>query len=257
MTPAYERIKVERAGAVETIWLSNPQRRNAIGPRMINELLSALDDARAADAVRSIVLTGDGKAFCAGGDFGGATDESNLPHKGDFADLLLALYRSDKPVIAKVNGDALGGGLGLAAACTFAVASNGARLGTPEIDLGLFPMMIMAVLCRHVPRRRLAEMMLFGEKIGAEEAVRFGLLNRAVAPDALDAEVKAMGDAIAQKSATTVRLGLRALAEQEGMDLERALPMLRDRLSEVLATDDAREGLTAFLEKRPPRWTGR
>jgi len=257
MTRSYERIRVARDAEVETIWLSNPPRRNAIGPRMMNELLWALEDARAADDVRSIVLTGEGQTFCAGGDFTGAAHDSELPHKGDFADLLLALYRSDKPVIAKVNGDALGGGLGLAAACTFAVASTKARLGTPEIDVGLFPMMIMAVLSRRMPRRRLTEMMLFGEKLGAEEAARLGLINRAVAPEALDAAVKTISDAIASKSATTVRLGLRAIAAQDDLDLERALPMLRDRLSEVLATDDAREGLMAFLEKRPPRWTGR
>ena len=256
MTRSYERIRVERGGGVETIWLSNPPRRNAIGPRMMNELLWALADARAADEVRSIVLTGEGKTFCAGGDFTGATHESELPHKGDFADLLLDLYRSDKPVVAKVNGDALGGGLGLATACTFAVASTTARLGTPEIELGLFPMMIMAVLSRHVPRRRLTEMMLLGQKVSAEEGARLGLVNRAVAPEALDAEVTAITAAIAGKSATTVRLGLRALAAQDDLDLERALPMLRDRLSEVLATDDAREGLMAFLEKRVPRWTG-
>jgi enoyl-CoA hydratase/carnithine racemase len=257
MTRSYERLKVTRAGGVETISLSNPPRRNAIGPRMMNELLWALEDARAADDVRSIVLTGEGTTFCAGGDFTGATHESELPHKGDFADLLLSLYRSDKPVIARVNGDALGGGLGLAAACTFAVASTKARLGTPEIDVGLFPMMIMAVLSRRLPRRRLTEMMLYGEKMDAEEAARLGLINRAVAPEELDAAFKAIGDTIASKSATTVRLGLRALAAQDDLGLERALPMLRDRLSEVLATDDAREGLMAFLEKRPPRWTGR
>jgi methylglutaconyl-CoA hydratase len=257
MTRSYERLKVERAGGVETISLSNPPRRNAIGPRMMNELLWALEDARAADDVRSIVLTGEGTTFCAGGDFTGATHESELPHRGDFADLLLSLYRSDKPVVARVNGDALGGGLGLAAACTFAVASTKARLGTPEIDVGLFPMMIMAVLSRRIPRRRLTEMMLYGEKMDAEEAARLGLVNRAVAPAELDAAVKAICDTIASKSATTVRLGLRALAAQDDLELERALPMLRDRLSEVLATDDAREGLMAFLEKRPPRWTGR
>ncbi len=100
-------------------------------------------------------------------------------------------------------------------------------------------------------------MMLFGEKFDAEEAVRLGLVNRAVAPDRLDAEVKAITDKIATKSATTVRLGLRAFAEQDDYELERALPMLRDRLAEVLATDDAREGLMAFLEKRSPRWTGK
>ena len=257
MTRTYERIQAARSGGVETIVLDNPSRRNAIGPQMINELLWALDDACAADDVRSIVLTGAGKAFCAGGDFTGAPDQSRLAHRGDFADLLLAVYRSDKPVIARVNGDAMGGGLGLAAASTFAVASSNARFGTPEIEVGLFPMMIMAVLARHVPRRRLIEMMLFGERFDAQEAARLGLVNRAVAPERLDAEVKKITDAIASKSVTSVRLGLRAFAAQDDLDLDRALPLLRDRLAECLATDDAREGLMAFLEKRPPRWTGK
>jgi enoyl-CoA hydratase/carnithine racemase len=151
----------------------------------------------------------------------------------------------------------MGGGLGLVAASTFAVASTEAKLGTPEIDVGLFPMMIMAVLAKHVPRRRLLEMMLFGEKLSAEEAARLGLVNRAVAPGELDAEVRRMTDAVASKSPSTVRLGLRAFAAQDDMDLEAALPMLRGRLAECLATDDAREGLMAFLEKRTPKWTGK
>ncbi|HXN30717.1 MAG TPA: enoyl-CoA hydratase-related protein [Polyangiaceae bacterium] len=257
MTRAYERIKVGRDGAVETIALSYPERRNAIGPRMASELLWALEDARAADDVRAIVLTGEGDAFCAGGDFAeittGVTDWK-LPRKGDVVDLWLALFRSDKPVIARVNGHALGGGLGLAAASTFAVASTMAKLGTPEIDVGLFPMTIMAVLARQVPRRRMLEMMLLGETFGAEEAARLGLVNRAVAPDRLDAEVKTITDAIIGKSPSAVRLGLRAFAAQDDLDLEQALLMLRERLAECIATDDAREGLQAFLEKRRPRW---
>ena len=257
----YERIKVERDGLVEKITLNHPKRRNAIGPRMATELWWAIDDARTSDGVRSIVLTGEGTAFCSGGDFAEITSgppapPSSLPPR-DFAELLLAIARSDKPIVAKVNGDALGGGLGLAAACTFAVASTGATLGTPEINVGIFPMVIMAVLSRHVPRRRLVEMMLLGEKLGAEEAARFGLVNRAVAPERLDAEVGAITDALASKSPTAVRLGLRAYAAHDGLDLERALPLLHDRLLEILGTDDAREGLTAFLEKRRPSWTGR
>lgn len=256
----YGRIKVARAGGVETITLYNPERRNAIGPQMTNELLWALEDARGADEVRAIVLTGEGKAFCAGGDFAqmtGAADAAKLPHRGDYADLLLALAKSDKPVVARVNGHAMGGGLGLVAASTFAVASTEAKLGTPEIDVGLFPMMIMAVLARIVPRRRLLEMMLTGEKLDAQEAARLGIVNRAVAPEQLDAEVKRVTDAIASKSPVTVRLGLRAFAAQDDLDLEKALPMLRDRLAECLSTEDAREGLMAFLEKRQPKWTGK
>jgi enoyl-CoA hydratase/carnithine racemase len=256
----YGRIKVARDGGVETITLAYPERRNAIGPRMTNELLWALDDARAAPEVRSIVLTAEGKAFCSGGDFAEMTSgvvESTLPPRGDYSDLLLALSKTDKPVVARVNGHAMGGGLGLVAASTFAVASSEAKLGTPEIDVGLFPMMIMAVLARLVHKRRLLEMMIFGEKLDAAEAMRLGLVNRVASPDALDAEVKKITDAIASKSPSTVRLGLRAFAAQEDLELEKALPMLRERLGECLATDDAREGLMAFLEKRAPKWSGR
>jgi enoyl-CoA hydratase/carnithine racemase len=256
----YGRIKVAREGGVETLTLYNPERRNAIGPQMANELLWALEDARADAEVRAIVLMGEGKAFCAGGDFAEMTSgvqAAKLPHKGDYADLLVALAKSDKPVVARVNGHAMGGGLGMVAASTFAIASTDAKLGTPEIDVGLFPMMIMAVLARIVPRRRLLEMMLMGEKFDAQEAARLGIVNRAVAPEQLDAEVKKVTDALASKSPIAVRLGLRAFAAQDDMDLEKALPMLRDRLAECLSTDDAREGLTAFLEKRQPKWTGK
>lgn len=257
----YGRIRVERRdGGVELITLNNPERRNAIGPRMANELLWALEDARADDAVRTIVLTGEGKAFCAGGDFaemtGGAV-ASELAHKGDYADLLKALVRSDKPVVARVNGVAMGGGLGLVAACTFAVAVSDAKLGTPEIDVGLFPMMIMAVLARHVPRRRLLQMMLLGEKFDATEAQRIGLVNEVVPADGLDPAVARITSSLAAKSPLVVRLGLRAFADQDELELEAALPLLRNRLAECLATDDAREGLTAFLQKRPPQWTGK
>jgi enoyl-CoA hydratase/carnithine racemase len=256
---SYARIRVSREGAVETITLAYPQRGNAIGPQMIGELLAALAAARAAAEVRAIVLTGEGKAFCVGGDFSQMAAPGEGPRdpgSSDFGELLLALARSDKPVIARVNGDAMGGGLGLVAASTFAIASAEAKLGTPEVDVGIFPMMIMAMLTRNVPRRRLLEMMLLGQRLDADEAVRVGLVNRTASPAALDAEVRALTDAIAAKSPLALRLGLRAFAAQDDLDLERAIPLLRERLAECLATDDAREGLTAFLEKRAPRWRG-
>ncbi len=257
---AYQRIRVARGGGVETITLHYPERRNAIGPVMVNELLYALDDARAAEGVSAIVLTGEGKAFCAGGDFAqmtGGADGPVLPPKGDYADLLLTMVNHDKPIVAKVNGAAMGGGLGLVAASTFAIASTEATLGTPEINVGLFPMMIMAVLQRLVPRRRLVEMMLFGEKLTAEDAHRAGIVNRVVAPGELDGAVALVVNKLAQKSPLTVALGLRAFAAQDDLELEAALPLLRERLAQILATDDAREGLMAFLEKRSPKWTGK
>lgn len=260
-TRLYGKIRVAEEGPVLRVTLFNPERRNAIGPQMINELLYALDDAHDDDDVRVIVLTGDGKAFCAGGDFaqmtGGGADGPELPPKGDYADLLLRMTRAEKPIVARVNGPAMGGGLGLVAASTFAVAQTDAKLGTPEIDVGLFPMMIMAVLARVVPRRKLLEMMLFGQKLTADEALAAGLVNRVVHVDDLDGAVKKMTDAVVAKSPSTIALGLRAFAEQGDMALAEALPLLRGKLAECLGTDDAREGLMAFMEKRAPVWKGR
>ena len=258
---AYTMIRVAVEGGVATVTLTNPARKNAIGPAMVNELLHALADAADDAEVRAVVLTGAGDAFCAGGDFaqmtGGATGGEALPSKGDYADLLLAMTRATKPIVARVNGHAMGGGLGLVAASHFAVAARSAKLGTPEVNVGLFPMMIMAVLQRVVPRRRLLEMMLLGERLEADQAAAIGLVSRAVEPAELDAAVKLITDAVVSKSPLTLRLGLEAFAAQDDLDLETALPLLRARLGAVLGTDDAREGLTAFLEKRTPKWSGK
>jgi enoyl-CoA hydratase/carnithine racemase len=258
---ADEAASDEATSAVRRITLKNPARKNAIGPVMVNELLWALDDAASDDAVRAIVLTGAGDAFCAGGDFAQMTGDAALtdalPPKGDYADLLLAMARSPKPIVARVNGAAMGGGLGLVAASHFAVVDEAAKLGTPEIDVGLFPMMIMAALARVVPQRRLLSMMLLGERMTGAEATAIGLCSRAAPEDQLDAEVRAITDRLATKSPVAVRMGLEAWADQADLALADALPLLRERLGRILATDDAREGLTAFLEKRRPRWTGR
>ncbi|MBX3226665.1 MAG: enoyl-CoA hydratase/isomerase family protein [Labilithrix sp.] len=253
----FGKLRVADERGVRVLTLNNPERRNAIGPQMVNELLHALEAAHADAGVRVIVLTGEGSAFCAGGDFTSMNDESGLAHKGDYADLLLAMTRAEKPIVARVNGHAMGGGLGLVAASTFAIAETNAKLGTPEIDVGLFPMMIMAVLARLVPRRALLDMMLMGRKLTAAEAHAIGLVN-AVHPAAdLDAAVARVTDALAAKSPITIALGLRAFAEQDDMALAEALPMLRGKLTEALATEDAQEGLAAFLQKRAPVWKGR
>lgn len=260
MSSTYTTLIVsDGAHGARTLTLNRPERRNAIGPPMVGELHDALALAFGDEAVRTVVLTGAGKAFCAGADFGQLT-EGQAPlatSRGDYAELLLALVRAPKPVVARVNGAAFGGGLGLVAASTFAVADAGAEFGTPEVNVGLFPMMIMAVLSRLVPRRRLLEMMLLGERLSADEALAHGLVGRVAPAGGLDAEVDRLAAKLAQKSPAALRLGLGAFADQDDLALGEALPMLRERLGACLATDDAREGLTAFLEKRAPRWTGR
>ena len=256
----YRTILVETGEGVATITLNVPERKNPIGPQMVNELLWALDDAKDDGAVRVIVLTGAGDAFCAGGDLkqmSGGGDGPTLPPKGDYSDLLLRFPALGKPTIARVNGVAMGGGLGLVASCDFAIAKESAVLGTPEIKRGLFPMMIMAVLARVVSRRRLLEMMLLGDKLSAARAAELELVNRAVPDDALDAEVDALAARLAAQSPTALRLGLTAYHHQADRALDEALPYLAQQLFAILGTDDAREGLSAFLEKRPPVWTGR
>lgn len=256
----YATILVETGADRTTVTLNRPDRRNALGPQMVNELLYAFGDAFDHEPTRCVVLAGAGKVFCAGGDFaqmtGGGVDLP-LPPKGDYADLLSLMVRAPKPIVARVHGHAMGGGIGLVAASTFAVAAEGAKLGTPEIDVGLFPMMIMAVLARIVPRRKLLEMMLFGQRLSAAEALALGLLNDVTDPTALDASVDQICDRIASKSPITVKLGLEAFADQADLSMDQALPLLRERLGACLATEDAVEGLTAFMQKRPPRWKGR
>jgi enoyl-CoA hydratase/carnithine racemase len=260
---AFRTIRLEHdGGGVATITLNRPDRKNPLGPEMVNELVIALDECRDASAVRVIVITGAGKAFSAGGDLkqmsGGASEEGEpLPHRGDYADLLLRFPALGKPTIARVPGVAMGGGLGLVASCDFAIACESAKLGTPEIARGLFPMMIMAVLRRVVSRRRLMEMMLLGETITAREAERIELVSRAVPDDELDAAVATLAAKLAGQSPTAMRLGLAAFHAQADRDLASALPELRDRLVAILGTEDAREGLMAFLEKRAPTWTSR
>jgi enoyl-CoA hydratase/carnithine racemase len=259
---AWRTIRVAVDGPIATIAMNKPERKNPLGPEMVNELVWALDDAKDDPAVRAIVLTGAGNAFSAGGDLkqmsGGSGEAGEpLPQRGDYVDLLLRFTTIGKPTIARVPGVAMGGGLGLVASCDFAIACESAKLGTPEIKRGLFPMMIMAVIRRVVSRRRLMEMILLGETFDAKEAERIELVSRAV-PDAdLDGAVATLAGKLAAQSPTAMRMGLAAFHAQADRDLASALPMLRDQLAAILGTEDAREGLMAFMEKRAPSWTGR
>ncbi len=263
MTRAFRTIRYAVENGIATITLDRPERKNPLGNEMVNELCWALDDAKDAAEVRVVVLTGAGDAFSAGGDLKAmssgpdAQGREALAQRGDYVDLLLRFGALGKPTIARIRGVAMGGGLGLVAACDFAIAGESAVLGTPEIKRGLFPMMIMAVLRRVVSKRRLMEMMLLGEKMDARTAAEIELVSRAVPDAKLDEEVATLAGKLAAQSPTALRLGLAAWSAQSDRDLASALPMLRDQLGAILMTEDAREGLMAFAEKREPKWTGR
>jgi enoyl-CoA hydratase/carnithine racemase len=262
---SYSEILYEVKGPVARVTLNRPEKRNPLGPTTIGELLHALGAAKADPSVRVIVLTGAGKVFSAGGDLssmgsGGTplkSEGGTATRPGTFVDLNLAMTRVGKPTIAMVNGHALAGGLGLVVACDVAIAAEDAQLGTPEINVGLWPMMIMATIFRNVPRKRGLELVMTGDKIPAAEAASMGLITRAVPRERLEAEVDALAQKLASKSPVVMRMGLEAFYRVQDMELEQALQHLQGQLVAVLGTEDAREGLTAFLEKRAPVWKGR
>ena len=250
------------ARGVATLTLNRPARRNALSPGLVAALRAALERARTDDTVRVVVLTGAGEqAFCAGGDLaGGMTGGgflAGVAEKGGFVHLVRALHELGKPVVARLNGDALGGGVGVFLACDLVVMAEDARVGLPEVKVGLWPMMVTALLVRHVGRKAAAELMLLGERVDAHEAKRLGLVNRVVARESLDVEVERVVAALLERSPAVLRLGKDAFHQTADLPLEAALWSLRDRLVENTLLEDAAEGVMAFIEKRKPRWTGR
>ncbi len=254
----YQTLLVEQDGFIVTLTFNKPEKKNPLSQELVNELLYALDDAEAADDVRVIVVTGAGNAFSAGADLKGMTaDRGKLEKKGEFDDLLLRLDGLKKPIIARIPGYVMGGAMGITASCHFAIACESAILATPEIKRGLFPMMIMATLQRVIHPRELLQLMLLGEKITAQKAKEIGLLTEVVPDEQLDARVAELAGQLAKQSPTAMRMGLDAYNRQRRMPLEEALPFLRDQLYAVLSSEDAKEGLAAFFQKREPQWTGR
>lgn len=253
-------VLVAASEGVATLTINRPDRRNALSEEVVTGLTAALRQASDDPEVRVIVLTGaDDRAFCAGGDLsptpGGTLDRHW--RRGTFVELIGAIRHAGKPVIARVNGAALGGGFGLALACHLVVAVDDAELGTPEVRLGLFPMMIMPILLRNLGRKRATEMILTGGKVTGAEAARLGFVNRAVPRAALDEEVAALSASLASKSPAVLRLGLDAMDAASDMDLDQALPYLQAMLTINTMSEDAAEGVMAFLGKREPRWKGR
>jgi enoyl-CoA hydratase/carnithine racemase len=259
---SYELVRYEVADGVATVTLDNPEKRNMLSAQMLAELVDAMRTARDADEVRAVVLTGAGdKAFCAGADLGGFAADVPLVAKHFATDLFLEYFRLmprlGKPSLCAANGHVLAGGMGLALSCDLLIAREGATFGTPEINVGAFPYMIMAIIYRNVPRKKVNEMMLLGERLSAEEAVEHGLANRVVAAEDFDAAVADWAAKLASKSPVLMRLGHDAMYRQQDMAVDDALEYLRSQLSLTFSTEDIVEGVSAFFEKREPQWKGR
>ena len=255
-------VRAERDGAVLRVVIDRPEQRNALNADVNRGLLEALQQARADDGVLVVVLTGAGdRAFCAGGDLGGMRldgGEAALHRdRALFAEVLEGLRGLPKPVVARVNGHALAGGFGLVLACDLVVAAEQATLGTTEVHVGLWPYMITAVIVDHLGPKRALELMLTGRRIPAAEAATMGLVNRVVPAEELDAAVDEVVGGLTALSPVVLSLGKEAFGRALQMRREDALPYLGAMLGLHLRTDDAAEGVRAFLEKRPPRWTGR
>jgi enoyl-CoA hydratase/carnithine racemase len=254
-------VRYETSRDRATITIDEPERRNPLSTATMAELVAYTREAQADPSVRVIVYTGAGdRAFSAGGDLssGFVNDPLGLHgHRGVLADLFRAMWRGGKPTVARVNGHALAGGFGLAVACDITVCVDDARLGTPEIDVGLWPMMITVPLVRAMPAKAVLELMMTGRIISPEEALRLGAVSRVVTRAELDPVVDDIVNGLAAKSPAVMMLGRDAFDGVVGIHVDAALELLQAGLTAVALTEDSREGVAAFIEKRAPRWTGR
>ncbi len=256
-------IATESRGVARIVIIDRPEQGNALNEAVARGVIAALDAAEADPACRAVVLTGRGdRVFCAGGDL--KSTGGDAPFDVDPSDprnfivaLLRRIAECRLPIIARVNGHAVAGGLGLVCACDLAVASDRARFGVPEVGIGTFPMMILPFLARVLPARALMELCLTGDLIGADDARACGLVNRVVPPGELDAATDALIARLASRSPTAVRLGKQGAHAMRDMALDEALEYAQVMVALMVQTRDSTEGIAAFRARRPPEWTGR
>ncbi|MFL5817174.1 MAG: enoyl-CoA hydratase/isomerase family protein [Conexibacter sp.] len=259
---AYDTLRYDVARGVATIALDQPETRNALSDQLFADLQAAFEAARDDAAVRCVVLTSTHESvFSSGANLAGFAADVPLVHKHfgveRFPQLFTTIGRLGKPTVCAANGHVLAGALGIALACDLIVAKEGVTFGTPEINVGAFPFMIMALIYRNLGRKKTNELLLLGDRIDAEEAERIGLVNKVVPAGEFDAAVADWAGRLAAKSPVLMKLGKDAIYRQQDMAFEDALDYLRSQLTVAFSTEDIQEGVKAFFERREPQWTGR
>jgi enoyl-CoA hydratase/carnithine racemase len=246
---------------VASITLNDPDTRNALSAELLGGLGAALERAREEERVRCVVLrSSHERTFSSGANLSGFAADEALVHKHFGSERFVAVFKLigalGKPTLCAARGHVLAGALGIALACDLIIAGEGASFGTPEINVGTFPFMIMALIYRNVPRKKANELLLLGERWSAQEALAAGIVNRVVADAQLEEAVSEWAGRLAGRSPVIMRLGKEAMRRQLDMPLDDALDYLRSQLTLAMSTQDIVEGVSAFFEKREPVWKG-
>lgn len=258
----FQFLKVELADHILTLTLARPDKKNAIHPVMASELIYAFEAAGLDPDIRVVLLRAEGDVFCAGADLAAMSGKgepitSTVPKRGELHEINLRMTGCHKPVITLAQGDVLAGALMLVGNSTHVLAADHVTFSAPEIKRGLWPHMVMASLFRVMPKRAALDFILRGYKMTAAEATRLGLINEAVPAAELAQRGQALAQEIAALCPTSIRLGLEAFQQQDHMAFDEAIPYLFDMLQKTINTEDAKEGIMAFFQKRPPVWKGK
>jgi len=257
LTSSSPELSVEQRGPILWLTITREERRNAMSHSVLAGMAQAIQAAQTQRDIRAIVVTGAGsKAFCAGADLQSAkafTTDYSEPH-GHLAQLLRVAKASHVPLVARVNGACMAGGMGLMSMCDMAVAASHAVFGLPEVKVGVFPAQVLSVLQHLIPRRTLVEMCITGEPISSAQALQYGLVN--YVDDDLDGKLQWLLDRVLDKSPAAIRRGLYTMKKIEAMAFEESMAFTESQIALFTLTEDAQEGQKAFQEKRKPVWAG-